>query len=65
MMSQAMNQVIGTGFWSMGGYARYVWPCFGFTFFILAWNLWSARQLFEASKVRVARTQAMAAGERS
>ena len=19
-----------SGFWSMGGYARYVWPCFGF-----------------------------------
>jgi len=28
----------------MGGYARFVWPCFGFVFAVLAWNLWAARR---------------------
>ena len=34
-----------SGFWSMGGYARYVWPCFGFAGLVLGWNLWAARRL--------------------
>ncbi len=36
---------MSSGFWSMGGYARYVWPCFGFAGVILGWNLWSARRV--------------------
>jgi heme exporter protein CcmD len=52
-----------SGFWSMGGYARYVWPCFGFAFVVLGWNLWSARRYHAAAKVRAARALAMAASE--
>ncbi len=33
------------GFWSMGGYARFVWPCYGFAGAVLVWNLASARAL--------------------
>lgn len=53
----------GGGFWSMGGYARYVWPCIGFAFVVLGWNLWSARRYLAAAKVRAARALAMAASE--
>ena len=53
----------GGDFWSMGGYARYVWPCFGFACLVLAWNLWSARRYLAAAKVRAARALVMAAGE--
>ena len=49
-------------FWSMGGYARYVWPCFAFAAAVLAWNLWSARRYFAAARVRAARALEMAAG---
>ena len=51
------------GFWYMGGYARYVWPCIGFACVVLVWNLWSARRYLAAAKVRAARAQAMAASE--
>ncbi|MEA3149772.1 MAG: hypothetical protein QOD56_711 [Gammaproteobacteria bacterium] len=47
----------------MGGYARFVWPCFGFAFVVLAWNLWSARRFFGAARVRATRAIAMAARE--
>ena len=50
-------------FWSMGGYARYVWPGFGFTAVVLAWNLWAARRVLNAARVRAARALAMAASE--
>jgi heme exporter protein CcmD len=48
-------------FWSMGGYARYVWPCFGFAAVVLGWNLWAARRYRTAAKLRAARALAMAA----
>jgi len=51
-------------FWSMGGYARYVWPCYGFAFIVLGWNLWSARRLLLAARLRAQRALAMARGER-
>lgn len=54
---------MSSAFWYMGGYARYVWPCFGFAFVVLAWNLWSARQYLAAAKSRAARAMAMAASE--
>jgi heme exporter protein CcmD len=57
--------MISGGFWSMGGYARFVWPCFGFAFAVLAWNLWAARRHFAAARVRATRALAMAAGERA
>jgi heme exporter protein CcmD len=50
-------------FWSMGGYARYVWPCFGFAAVVLGWNLWSARRHRTAAKLRAARNLAMAASD--
>ena len=50
-------------FWSMGGYARYVWPCFAFSAIVMAWNVWSARRYLAAAKMRAARALAMAASE--
>lgn len=53
--------MIGGGFWSMGGYARFVWPCFGLTFAVLAWNLWSARRHLAQARLRAVRAIVMAA----
>ena len=50
---------VSGGFWSMGGYARYVWPCFGFACSVLAWNLWSARRYHAAARTRALRALAM------
>jgi heme exporter protein CcmD len=47
--------VTGAVFWSMGGYARYVWPCFAFAGVILGWNLWSARRYRVAAQLRARR----------
>ena len=47
-------------FWSMGGYARYVWPCFGFTGIVLVWNLWAARRVLNEARLRAGRAMAMA-----
>jgi heme exporter protein CcmD len=47
----------------MGGYARYVWPCYGIAGVVLAWNLWAARRYLAAAKVRAARALAMASSE--
>ncbi len=48
----------------MGGYARFVWPCFGLAAAVLTWNLWSARRYLAAARVRAARALAMAAADR-
>jgi heme exporter protein CcmD len=50
-------------FWSMGGYARYVWPCFGISAVVLAWNVWAARRLLNAARLQAVRALAMAASE--
>ena len=50
-------------FWAMGGYARFVWPCFVFVCGVLFWNLWSARRYHAAARVRAARAFAMTEGE--
>ena len=50
-------------FWAMGGYARYVWPCFGFAGAVLCWNLWSARTHLAAARIRAVRAMSMDAGE--
>jgi len=47
-------------FWAMGGYARYVWPCFGFSCVVLAWNLWAARRFRVAAYLRARRATEMA-----
>src|SRR5208283_5038965 len=49
----------GGAFWSMGGYARYVWPCFGFACTVLAWNLWAARRYHAKARQRAQRALAM------
>ena len=46
---------MSAGFWSMGGYARYVWPCFAFAGVIIGWNLWSARRYRVAAQLRARR----------
>jgi heme exporter protein CcmD len=51
------------GFWAMGGYARYVWPCFILFAVVFAWNLWSARRHHAAARLRARRALAMAASE--
>jgi heme exporter protein CcmD len=47
------------GFWSMGGYGHYVWPCFGVAIGVLAWNLWSARRYHSEARQRALRALAM------
>jgi heme exporter protein CcmD len=44
----------------MGGYARYVWPCFAFTAAVLAWNLWAAQRGFVEARRRALRSLQMA-----
>jgi len=56
---------VSSGFWSMGGYARFVWPCFAFACLVLAWNLWSARRYRAAARLRAMRSLLMAAGGES
>ena len=46
-------------FWAMGGYARFVWPCFGLAGLVLAWNVWSARRFHAAARVRAQRALLM------
>jgi heme exporter protein CcmD len=55
----------GGGFWAMGGYARYVWPCFALALGILFWNLWSARRHHAQALRRAERAVAMAGRETS
>jgi heme exporter protein CcmD len=50
-------------FWSMGGYARFVWPCFGFAAIVVVWNVWAARRLLRAAKLRTSRALAATASE--
>ena len=47
------------GFWSMGGYARFVWPCFAFVSAVLAWNLWAAARHQREARKRALRALAM------
>ena len=51
--------MMSSSFWAMGGYARYVWPCFAFACVVLAWNLWSARRFRGAAQLRARRTAEM------
>jgi heme exporter protein CcmD len=52
-------------FLAMGGYARYVWPCFALAISVLLWNVWSARRYHAQALKRVQRAVAMAGSERS
>lgn len=60
MMSDGL---VSGGFWSMGGYARYVWPCFAFAAIVLAWNVWSASRHVRAARIRARRALEMAADD--
>src|SRR3982075_400211 len=55
------NEIVTNTFWFMGGYARYVWPCFALALLVLAWNLWSARRYQVAARLRAVRALAAAA----
>jgi heme exporter protein CcmD len=52
-----------SAFWFMGGYARYVWPCFALALAVLVWNIIAAQRFLAAAKMRAARTLAMATGD--
>ncbi len=65
MGSRGGEGVTSGGFWAMGGYARYVWPCFALAISILAWNLWSARRYHEQALLRAERALIMAGSERA
>jgi heme exporter protein CcmD len=47
-------------FWAMGGYARFVWPCFLLALAVLLWNLWAARRYHVQARRRAQRALAMA-----
>ena len=53
------------GFWAMGGYARYVWPCIGLALAVLVWNYWAATRQLAVARQRAARALAMAGNEQS
>jgi heme exporter protein CcmD len=55
--------MMSSGFWAMGGYARYVWPCFAFACMVLAWNLWSAKRFRVAAQSRARRAALMTGDE--
>jgi heme exporter protein CcmD len=44
-----------SGFWEMGGYARYVWPSVVLTLVVLGWNVWSAQREFRRVHLRATR----------
>jgi heme exporter protein CcmD len=37
-------------FLNMGGYGAYVWPAYGLTFVVIAWNIIWARRLLARSR---------------
>ena len=55
--------MMSDSFWSMGGYARYVWPSIACACAGLAWNLWAALRYLAAARQRAARASAMAASD--
>ena len=57
--------MIRGGFWAMGGYAHFIWPCFGLAFAVLTWNLWAARRHHAAARERAMRALAMADSDRA
>ncbi len=46
----------------MGGYAAYVWPCFGLAAVVIAWNVVAARRLHAAARERAIRRAAAGQG---
>lgn len=54
-----------SGFWSMGGYARFVWPSIALALGVLVWNILSARRHHARALLRARRALAMARSERT
>jgi heme exporter protein CcmD len=50
-------------FWAMGGYARFVWPCYALAFAVFGWNLWAARRYHLKARQRAQRALAMVGTE--
>ncbi|MEZ5499718.1 MAG: heme exporter protein CcmD [Steroidobacteraceae bacterium] len=48
-------------FLEMGGYARYLWPSYGLTFFVIALNIWLARRNYRNAVAELRRRVAMRA----
>lgn len=48
-----------TNFWLMGGYARFVWPCYALALLVLVWNAWAARRRLTLSRRRALRAAAI------
>ncbi len=53
-----------TEFFAMGGYAPYVWSCFGLTVVVLFINLWAAKRRLAAVKTELAKRHRYAAQRR-
>ena len=49
-------------FLRMGGYAAYVWSCFGLAAAVLAWNVLSARRLHATARESAIRRTAAGRG---
>jgi heme exporter protein CcmD len=47
-------------FLHMGGYAEYVWPAYGLTALVLAWNWWAACRSEAEAQTSARRRNAMA-----
>ncbi len=39
-----------SGYFSMGGYAAFIWPCFLLTAIVLVWNVIAARRLHNVTR---------------
>lgn len=50
-------------FLAMGGYARYVWPCYGITFTVVFLNIYWARRLLARARSEAKRRLATHQGE--
>ena len=44
-----------SGFFAMGGYAAFVWPCFALATVVLVWNVAAARRLHATARDRALR----------
>ncbi len=49
-------------YFSMGGYAAFVWPCFLLTAIVLVWNVVAARRQHAAARSKVLRKTRTAKG---
>ena len=51
-----------SGYFSMGGYAAFVWPCFLLAAIVLVWNVIAARRLHDAARNKVLRRNSAGKG---